>query len=347
MDPITTKVREMYARFPYPSPQATGRKLKELYNLLKIFEMETGYDFTGKTILDAGTGTGHRLIEAAKAFPNNQFVATDVGPVALSIARQTAAHEGVENIQFRLANLMDDEERLGVFDIVLCMGVVQHLSDPPRGLRNLVRNLADDGIIFVYIYGRHGARERMRRKHIASLLLNDRPDDFDLGIRIVKDLGFDNFDFDYGWNLNFEDDASRDSLIVDAYLNVNDNLYAADEIFNLVRHSGLYGFATYGLALDRQGCLFDTRLQPESRPITEWTDLSSELETPLLRDAYQKLSLADKYRLIDLMYEPAGYTLLGFKENALRHFEADHRIMTNMLKITDLQTAPEVLAKGD
>ena len=38
MDEVTAKVSDMYSRFPYPSPQAAGRKLKELYNLLKIFK---------------------------------------------------------------------------------------------------------------------------------------------------------------------------------------------------------------------------------------------------------------------------------------------------------------------
>jgi len=336
MDDVTAKVCDMYARFPYPSPQATGRKLMELYNLLKIFEKETGYNFAGRAILDAGTGTGHRLIEAAKAFQKTEFVGVDVSPVPLSIARQAAAHEGLQNVQFRPGNLMDDDEHLGVFDVVLCMGVVQHLSEPARGLRNLVRNLADEGVIFVYIYGKHGTRERMRRKQITSLLLNGNQEDFELGIRIVKDLGFDSFEFDYGWNLNFDDAASRDSLIVDAYLNVNDNLYAADEIFSLVRHSGLYGFATYGLALDRQGCLFDTRLQPGIRPIIEITDVSPELSTQRLQEAYQALSLADKYRLIDLLFEPAGYTLLGFKEGALQYFKPNDRVISNMFRISDL-----------
>ena len=114
-----------------------------------------------------------------------------------------------------------------------CVWVVQHLSEPARGLRNLVRNLAEDGVLFVYIYGKHRTRERMRRKKITSLLLHGKRADFDLGIQIVKDLGFDNFDFDYGWNLNFDDAASQDALIVDAYLNVNDNLYA-DDVFHLV-----------------------------------------------------------------------------------------------------------------
>src|SRR5436190_22204650 len=161
MDDITRKVSEMYARYPSPSAQPRGRKLKELANLLKLFCLETGYDLGGKAVLDAGTGTGHRLIEAAAAFKNTRFTAVDISETPLAIARRAAVHEGVENVEFRLANLMEDGQTLGAFDVILSMGVIHHLSDPATGIRNLVRNLADDGSLFLYIYGKHGGRERM------------------------------------------------------------------------------------------------------------------------------------------------------------------------------------------
>lgn len=46
--------------------------------------------------------------------------------------------------------------------------------------------------------------------------------------------------------------------------------------------------------------------------------------------------MADKYRLIDLFFEPNGYTLMGCKAGALRHFSPDGRIMANMLKISEI-----------
>src|SRR5437879_7397805 len=100
MDNVTRKVSEMYERFPYPSPQPQGRKLKELANLLKLFCLETSYDLNGKSVLDAGTGTGHRLIEAAAAFPNTRFTAVDNSETPLAIARQAAVHEGIQNVEF-------------------------------------------------------------------------------------------------------------------------------------------------------------------------------------------------------------------------------------------------------
>lgn len=337
MDDTTRKVSNMYAKFPYPSPQPRSRKLKELANLLAIFSRETGYDLKGKTVLDAGTGTGHRLIEAASIFRETHFVAADVSEAPLAIARQATANEGLQNIEFQLLNLMEDGKRLGTFDMILCMGVIHHLADPARGLRNLIHNLADDGIVFLYVYGKHGCQERMRRKQIVSLLLNGNGQDFDSGIKIVKDLGFDTFE--YGWNLNFDDEESRNGLIVDAYLNVNETLFGTDELFALMQSSGLHGFVVYGVALEQHGCLFETRRGQKTLSMFPKTEIDDHLASRLLRERYDHLSLQDKYRLIDLLFRPSGYTLMGFKKEATRYFKAEGRVIANALTVSELPKA--------
>jgi len=334
VDETTRRVEEMYAAFPYPSPKGGGQNLRELRNLLTIFAAENRYAFKGKRVLDAGTGTGHRLIEAARALPDTQFVAVDISETPLEIARRTAAEEGVSNVEFRSCNLMEDATALGTFDMILCMGVLHHLSDPEKGLRNLTGNLAPDGLLFLYIYGVHGGRERMRRKQIVSILQGRDAGDFEQGIRLVKDLGFDSFD--YGWNLNVDDEVSRNTLIVDAYLHVNEKLFNAVTIFELMRGSGLYGFSVYGLTLAQRGCLFDTRCAPAKRGMIESTAVDKYLKSKDLKEAYEKLSLADRYRLIDLLFEPNGYTLLGFQEGGLALFATESRVAANTLCIADL-----------
>ena len=249
----------------------------------------------------------------------------------LAVARQAAANEGRENVEFRLADLIVEGGGLGVFDVVLSMGVIHHLSDPAVGLRNLTCNLADDGFLFIYIYGRHGGRERMRRKKIVSLLLNGSHE-FSRGITLIKELGFDNFD--YGWNLDFDDQESRDALIVDAYLNVNERLFDVDRIFDLMRGSGLDRFLIYGVTLEKNGALFDTRLTKSMGLMT--TDVNARLPSKTAKAAYESLSLLDKYRVFDQLFQPNGYTLMAFREGARRLIPGDGRIEANSLAVAEI-----------
>ena len=210
MDEISKKILDMYSVYPYPIPTSEAHKSTELLNLLRIFCLENSYSLESKRILDAGTGTGHRLTEVASFFRNNDYTAIDFSPRSLEIAREVAIKKSIKNVKFKKINLMNDLSELGRFDIVLCMGVLHHLSDPSRGLRNLHKILKYDGIIFLYLYGKLGGVMRMTRKKIISLLLGNDISDYQKGIQLVKEMKFDTFE--YGWNLNYQNEEERDSL---------------------------------------------------------------------------------------------------------------------------------------
>jgi SAM-dependent methyltransferase len=328
MDTVTRRVNEMYTRFPYPSPTAGRRRYNELSNLLALFSRECDVDLAQKRVLDAGTGTGHRVAEAALMFKNTYFTAVDLSEASLAVARATALQAGIGNIEFRNHNLLDDDVRIGVFDVVTSMGVLHCLAEPQRGLRNLVKNLTDPGIVFLYLYGKLGSRERMRRKQVVATLLRHQVD-FDLGVQMIKDLGFA-LD-EYGWSYENSDDATINAMIVDAYLNVNDILYDCDDIHELMVQSGLHGYAIYGITTQDSGWLFDTALTEPQDVLVRITNAAQFLKTDLLRDAYAKLDIPERYRLLDLLYQPNGYTVMGFTARALAHLPADHRVVRNAI----------------
>ena len=205
MDDVTDKVAKMYTEYPYPSPSvSTGKdKLNELANLFQFIALETKYDYAEKSILDAGVGTGHRLVAAAQRLKAARFTGVDMVDASLDVARKVTAQSGLSNIELLRADIMADMTHLGRFDIVLCMGVLHHLSNPHHGLGNLKAVLKEDGFVLLYLYGLRGAQERMRRKKVISLLRGDRRDDMALGIQLAKDLEFDKFE--YGWNLEIDD----------------------------------------------------------------------------------------------------------------------------------------------
>lgn len=333
MDEISKKVSDMYGIYPYPIPTSEDRKSTELLNLLRIFCLENSYQLESKKILDAGTGTGHRLTEVASFFRNNDYTAIDFSPRSLEIARKVAIKKSIKNVNFENKNLMNDLSELGKFDIILCMGVLHHTSDPNRGLVNLHKILKDDGMIFLYLYGKLGGMMRMTRKKVVSLLLGNDISDYQKGIRLVKEMKLDTFE--YGWNLDYQNEEERDSLIVDSFLHVNEKLYDLDDIDELMSKTDLYGYSIFGMTRSQRGMLFDCRTEPDK--INADSNLcNSFIGSPLARRYYKSLGIKERCKLLELLYEPNGYTIIGLTKKAYDSLPEKSRIRHNLITLHTL-----------
>ena len=96
---------------------------------MKIFELESGIKFEDMKFLDAGTGSGHRITNVAQHYTKCKFLGLDISEKSLEIANVLKNKKKLENIRFCKANLMNNISNLGKFDIILCMGVLHHLSN--------------------------------------------------------------------------------------------------------------------------------------------------------------------------------------------------------------------------
>lgn len=329
-DSITQNVENMYKKYPYPSPSTEISQTNELLNLLRIFELESKTKLEGKKILDAGSGSGHRITNVANFFKKCDFLGIDISETSLKIANELKNLKKIHNINFIKHNIMNGIEKLGKFDIVLCMGVLHHLSNPEKGLQILTKTLENDGIIFLYLYGKLGGHKRMLNKELISILMNSEKIDYELGIKLVRDLGLNKFD--YGWNLNFQNKDEEDALIVDSLLHANEILYDCKDIDNLFKKSDLYGYAIFGISKGTDGLLFDTGFDSNEKLSIPQTNISQIFENDFSLSKYKSLKIQDRYRILDLLYEPNGYTIIGFTKNAYEKI-SNNRIKRNFIKI--------------
>ena len=329
-DPITQKVKNMYKKYPYPSPSTDVSQTNELLNLLRIFEIESKIKLENKSIFDAGSGTGHRITNVAQHFKKSSFLGIDISDKSLSIANKLKKLKKLQNIEFQKYNIMNGVKTLGKFDLVLCMGVLHHLSNPSNGLQMLTKTLKDDGIIFLYLYGKLGGHKRMINKEIISILLDKEKLNYDLGIKLARDLGLNKFD--YGWNLNFKNKKEEDALIVDSLLHANEFLYDCNDIDNLFKKSNLYGYAIFGITAGTEGYLFDASITTDKKLSIPQTNIAEKLKTKRSLSCYKLLNLKDKLRIIDLIYEPNGYTIIGLTKYAYDKL-SNKRIKRNFIKI--------------
>ena len=99
----------------------------------------------GKRVLDVGTGSGRHAREAAEL--GAKVTAVDIGE-SIDVARR--------NLPDEVVTVQADAEALpfaeGAFDVVMSIGVLHHMPDPARAVRELARYVAPGGHLHLYLY---------------------------------------------------------------------------------------------------------------------------------------------------------------------------------------------------
>ncbi|HEX6371104.1 MAG TPA: methyltransferase domain-containing protein [Longimicrobium sp.] len=84
----TDDVVAMYSRYPYPSPVVAGGVAYDVANLFALLCGDGA--LAGRTVLDAGCGTGQRAVGFAQRYPAARVRGID----AVDVARELAERHG-------------------------------------------------------------------------------------------------------------------------------------------------------------------------------------------------------------------------------------------------------------
>ncbi len=107
-------------------------------------------------VLEAGCGVGAQTVILAANSPRASFVSVDISPESLAAARRRVQEAGLTNVTLQHADILDPPFAPGHFDHVFVCFVLEHLPDPTRALRALMRVLRPGGSMTV-IEGDHGS----------------------------------------------------------------------------------------------------------------------------------------------------------------------------------------------
>jgi SAM-dependent methyltransferase len=110
-------------------------------------------DFKPKRILDIGVTIGHGTIPLARAFPDAEVIAVDVGAPVLRYGAARARSMGVENIQFVQADGADlSRYEDGSFDLIVSIILMHEISFPTlRAIHAETHRLLRPGGIVTHI----------------------------------------------------------------------------------------------------------------------------------------------------------------------------------------------------
>ncbi|WP_303636299.1 class I SAM-dependent methyltransferase [Stenotrophomonas tuberculopleuritidis] len=313
----TGEVRAMYEKFPYPSPIIGEGVIRDNANMLSV--LFPGEDFAGKRILDAGCGTGQRANGVAKMFPDARVTGVDMTSASLDVAREMARRNGIENIQFLQCDLLKLD--LGTkFDVIISSGVMHHLEDPAKGLRNLRAHLTDTGVVMIWLYHSLGEYERFLGRELLHRLWGADKSDLDRGVSLMDALNLDLGSHQYGSVSGQVDrEVSYRSINADAYMHPIVEAYRLSTGLCMMLNAGYDWASVASINMIGKSALVD--IEGVIDPI--YADISLQLNDLFddfdLQSSYLDLDRLEKLHVIELVLKPTAFTMIAGSAGAISH----------------------------
>ena len=295
-DPKNTRaaVAKLYDTYPFP-PDPLSDDVPPGYNWrwhwLSAYSFCTGRKPPRQSIriLDAGCGTGSGTDYLIHLNPDAEIVAIDLSAKAIDVARERVSRSGVllnrsQSVKFIQMPLEAAGQLPGQFDLINCVGVLHHLSEPVKGIQALASKLAPGGLLHVFVYSELGRWEISLMQRAISMIQGDRLGDYPDGVKVGREL-FDSLP-ENNRLVKYEKERwafenKRDEAFADMYVHPQEINYNIETLFELIEASGLkfIGFS-------------NPQYWDINRLIGRAPDLLARTE---------KLSQKELYRLIELL----------------------------------------------
>jgi 2-polyprenyl-3-methyl-5-hydroxy-6-metoxy-1,4-benzoquinol methylase len=104
--------------------------------------------FSGKTVLDAGCGTGRYIASDFSKYDCKEIIAVDIGAQVFEAKR----HNNAKNTHFVQADLTNLPFKKEVFDVITSHGVLHHTPNPKQAFLGLSKHLKVGGMMAIYVY---------------------------------------------------------------------------------------------------------------------------------------------------------------------------------------------------
>ena len=122
----------------------------------------------GATVIDVGCGAGVTAATIAKAYPRSRCIGYDPSTIAIGLAEERAATDGLDNVEFVNATAQALPAD-GAVDLVLCFDCLHDMPRPDLALAAIRRSLADDGTLLVKDIRSTGDFDKDRRNPLLAL----------------------------------------------------------------------------------------------------------------------------------------------------------------------------------
>tara|TARA_B100000579_G_scaffold406726_1_gene393401 strand:- start:1376 stop:3949 length:2574 start_codon:yes stop_codon:yes gene_type:complete len=172
-DIISQKVKSQYEENPYPRWRYGSHPKKlSIRNAInnEIKPNCINHVCTNKKIkvLVAGCGTGNQILQTQR-YMNAHITGIDLSLSSLSYAQRKINEIGIDNVDLIQMDILEIYLLKERFDIIECGGVLHHMNNPKKGLKELVNVLKPNGFMKLGLYSILGRQDVIKaRKYIAD-----------------------------------------------------------------------------------------------------------------------------------------------------------------------------------
>lgn len=104
-----------------------------------------------RLILDVGCGDGKITAKMARAAPQAKIVGIDLSDSMIQLARGQFPHTKYPNLAFKIGNA-EDWVSSSRFSAIVCVNCLHWVRDPVKALKNMFRQLHDEGVLWVLTF---------------------------------------------------------------------------------------------------------------------------------------------------------------------------------------------------
>jgi tetratricopeptide (TPR) repeat protein/SAM-dependent methyltransferase len=234
-------VRQQYEENPYPQWRRRGGSGQGQSVQMALQQRFPHQKFSAHSpdspeILIAGCGTGSDAVQVVNSFKHAKILAIDISLTSLAYAKRATQQFGINNIEFRQADILELGSLDRQFDVIVCGGVLHHMRDPLAGWRNLAGLLRPNGYMNIGLYSRRARHEVTRMRQLIQE--KGYPSTLE-GIRQFRsDVMAKNADIDIG-SLAITPDFYSTSACRDLVFHVEEHLFSPLEIQSHLKQLGL------------------------------------------------------------------------------------------------------------
>ena len=312
------QVKIMYEKFPYPASTTDGGLISDLANLVGFTFPDD--DFEGKTIMDFGCGSGHRLVRLAQAYPESNVIGVDMTEASLSVARQLSQKYKTDNLSFIQSDLVTFRSEQKA-DLITSTGVLHHLEKPQAGFDSVSANLKEDGVAAIWLYHQVGEFFRLLECELARILSKADAGEYDDGLKVLHELKLGLSKKQYGAETAHQKSGEVDdvSVNVDAFLHPIVNAYRFEETMQMCKNSGMSWTMITGVNRQGESWLLDPAgVSKNSKFVLQ---NSAIFDSELLIERFSALPILEKIKAIEIAWRPTGFTCLTGKNDSFKKCE--------------------------